>query len=394
MDNKQKKKYRISDLLSIAGLLVILYGFAIATLAMPDTQFSEDENRVLQQKPKFSIHALISGTYTREVADYFADQLPLRDLFVGAKAAAEISMGKQENDDVLLGKMGHIIAKDDHPNVAQADKNILALSRFHAMLTDVDFRVAIAGRAQDVLTAYMPTLYPSKELSDKLFDRVDQGLQDIPRVELLAPLRARADAGEYVYYRTDHHWTTLGAYYAYAEIMRSYGMEPHLMEYFSIERVSDAFYGTTWSKAGMKWIRPDSMEFFRWDGDDTVITEIADNGRTLSGMYDRSYLSLKDKYSAFIGGNNGRVRIYPSEGSPLATQKRETLVLIKDSFGHSLAPFLAAHFDLEIIDLRYYKLPMLELIAEVGATKVLVLYNMDSITNSNSLQLLGIGLTE
>jgi hypothetical protein len=112
----------------------------------------------------------------------------------------------------------------------------------------------------------------------------------------------------------------------------------------------------------------------------------------MEGMYDLSYLEVKDKYSTFIGGNNGRVRIYPADGSPLAKGKRETMLLIKDSFGHSLAPFLAAHFDLEIIDLRYYKLSLMDLIKESGVSKVLVMYNMDSVTNSNSLQMLNLSL--
>jgi len=174
--------------------------------------------------------------------------------------------------------------------------------------------------------------------------------------------------------------------------MNAYGMEPYPMEHFTRETVSDAFYGTTWSKAGMKWIGPDSMEFFRWEGDDTMVTEIVDNGTTMDGMYDLSYLEVKDKYSAFIGGNNGRVRIHPADGSPLAKTKRETMVLIKDSFGHSLAPFLAAHFDLEIIDLRYYRTSLFDLVTEIKPERVLVMYNMDSVTNSNSLQMLNLGI--
>ena len=392
MENKQKKKYRVSDIISIAGLLVIIYGFAAATLIVPDTEFSEDENRMLQQKPKLTVETLVNGTFTSEIAKYFADQFPMRNVFVGAKAVAEISLQKQENDDVLLGKDGHIIAKDDYPDYAEVDKNIKALKRFDEALGETDFRVAVAGRAQDALTAYMPALYPGEEVTDTIFSYFSENLGAIPQIELLQPLRAKADAGEYVYYRTDHHWTTLGAYYAYVEIMNSYGMEPYPIEHFTRETVSDAFYGTTWSKAGMKWIGPDSMEFFRWDGDDTMVTEIVDSGEKMEGMYDLSYLEVKDKYSTFIGGNNGRVRIYPADGSPLAKEKRETMLLIKDSFGHSLAPFLAAHFDLEIIDLRYYKLSLMDLIGESGASKVLAMYNMDSVTNSNSLQMLNFSL--
>ncbi|MCI8387829.1 MAG: hypothetical protein HFE63_05120 [Clostridiales bacterium] len=393
------KKYKPSDILTIGGVLAVIYGFSAATLFTPDNDFSEDENRYLQLKPKFSLEALVDGSFTSEIADYYSDQIPLRNIFVGTKAISEIALFKQENDDVLLGSDGHIIAKNDYPNLSEADKNVKAINRFlSAMETSsdsafvgIDFKVAIAGRSQDVLEKYMPSLYPASERTEQIFDYVYDRLE-APHIELLEPLKSRADSGEYVYYRTDHHWTTLGAYYAYVEIMKSYGIEPYPIDYFTRETASEEFYGTTWSKAGMKWIAPDTIEFFRWDGDDDMVTEIVDNGKTLDGMYDRSYLDVKDKYSSFIGGNNGYVKIYPADGSPLRSVEREKLILIKDSFGHSLAPFLAAHFDLEILDLRYYKLPVIDFVRESGADRVLILYNMDGLVSSNSLAMLNYGI--
>ncbi|MBQ8551966.1 MAG: hypothetical protein IJ428_04025 [Clostridia bacterium] len=389
------RKYRLSDIITVLGLLVIIYGFAIAMLLLPDKEYSEEENRYLQTVPQFSLEALTSGEFTADVASYCTDQMPLRNLFVGTKAVSETVLGKQENNSVLLGIDGHIIAKEDHPNYAAADKNLAAVTAFDEALGDIPLHLAVAGRSQDVLTSYSPALYPAKKISDTTFVRALESAGDISQIDLLTPLREYADAGEYVYYRTDHHWTTLGAYYAYREIMETYGMEPYPREYFTRETMSEEFYGTTWSKAGMKWIRPDTMEFFRFAGDGTLTCEIV-GGDTLEGMYDLSYLEKKDKYSAFIGGNNARVRIYPSDRSPLAGE-RETLLLIKDSFGHSVAPFLAAHFDLEIIDLRYYKPlvgnpSMLELVKEVGADHVLILYNLDSLLNSDNLVSLTLGM--
>ena len=388
--NKQKK-YRLPDIITAAGLLLVIYGFAAALLITPDKDFSEDENRTLQTLPKFSLEALTSGEYTKQVAAYCTDQMPLRGLFVGAKSASEMLIGKQENNGVILGSDGHIIAKSDRANLSVMDKNLAAIKKFSAS-ADIPIHVAIAGRSQDVLIAYIPSLYPAREVSDTAFSHLTAALGDTAHTDLLSPLRVRASDGEYVYYRTDHHWTTLGAYYAYAEIMANLGIEPHPIEYFTRETVSEEFYGTTWSKAGMRWAAPDSMEFFRFEGDDTFVTEIVDNGTLLDGMYDRSYLENKDKYSAFIGGNNGRVRIYPKDDSPFAKDEREVLVLIKDSFGHSLAPFLAAHFDLEILDLRYYKLPVSDVLAESSADRVLIMYNMDSLVSSSNLAMLTIGM--
>ncbi len=381
---KRQRKFSAADIVSVLGLLIIIYGLALTMLITPDKSFSEDENRVLQTLPPFSIQSLINGKFTKNIASYCSDQIPLRNAFVGTKAVAETIFTKRENNSVLLGKDGYIIAKTDYTNFAVMDRNISAIEYFENVC-GVDLRVAVAGRSQDVLLSYIPSLYPAQEVSDAAFAHLSGNL-DTVQIDLLTPLRERTAAGEYVYYRTDHHWTTLGAYYAYVEIISSYGIEPYPFEHFTREVVSEEFYGTTWSKAGMKWIAPDSMEFFRFDGDDKFVCETVDSGTVIEGFYDRSYLNKKDKYSAFIGGNNGRVKIYSASDEP-----RETLVLIKDSFGHSLAPFLAMHFDLDVIDLRYYKLPVADVIAESGAEKVLIIYNMDSLVSASNLTMLTVG---
>jgi len=379
------KKYKLYDVITVIGLLVILYGFALTTLILPDTEFSEDENRILQQKPEFTVESLVSGKFTSEIADYFSDQIPLRNIFVGIKSSIEIAMQKNENDDVLLGKNGTIIAKNDHPDYTTAGKNVKAINRFSTAVSETSpVTVAIAGRSQDVLTKDIPSLYPSDELTAEIFGKVCGAIENTP-LDLLNPLSEHAANGEYVYYRTDHHWTTLGAYYAYCEIMKAWGIEPYPLSHFTVETASEEFYGTTWSKAGMKWIKPDTIEYFRYDGDEDLICEIVGTDKKTDGLYDRSYLSVKDKYSSFIGGNNAHVTITGSK-------KRETVLLIKDSFGHALAPFLAAHFDLDILDLRYYTSSAYEYAIETAPSKILILYNMDSIVNSNSLAMLNLGI--
>ncbi len=382
---KEQRKFRVSDIITVLGLLLIIYGFAAVMLFSPDREYSEAENRYLQARPKFSIDSLVSGKFTADVAKWCTDQMPLRDMFVGIKGASEIALGKAENNSVILGDDGNIIAKTDFVDFEVMDRNTRALQAF-ADKCDAQLLVAVAPRAQDVLGGYMNPLYPSRVVADEAFAHLNDGLSGLGTVELRSLLYTMANAGDYVYYRTDHHWTTLGAYYAYTEIIRSYGITPYPLEYFTREVMSEDFYGTTWSKSGMKWIGPDTIEFFRFEGDAEFVTEIVDSGEKIEGFYDLSYLDKKDKYSTFIGGNNGRVKIYLEDG-----KERETLVLIKDSFGHSLAPFLAMHFDLDIIDLRYYKLPVSDVIAESGAECVLIMYNLDSFVSSSNLTMLTIG---
>jgi hypothetical protein len=134
----------------------------------------------------------------------------------------------------------------------------------------------------------------------------------------------------------------------------------------------------------MKWITPDTMEFYRFEGDEDFTMTIHDSETVMDGFYDRSYLEKTDKYSSFISGNHAYVTVEKN-----GEEDRERLMLVKDSFGHSLAPFLAYHFDLEIIDLRYYKSSAAALAEESGCDRVLIINNMDSLTSASTLGMLG-----
>lgn len=385
-----KDKTRFIDMLTSLFLVVIIFGFSLGIIIKPDNNFSEQENRYLQQAPKFTLDRLIQGKFTSEISDYFSDQFIMRDVFVGAKSVMEIGMLKHENNSVTLGKDGYIIKRVDYPNYDIIAKNVSSISIFGKAMEElgITYTLAMAGRNVDVLQRYLPSMYPNQH-SDNLWEYFESLVTDVDYVDLRTPLKSivDSDTNEQIYYKTDHHWTTLGAYYAYAEIIKSFGEEPLPLNYFYIERVSDKFYGTTWSTAGMKWIQPDIMNFFRYDGDEYYITEIVDTGRIIEGFYDWEQINKKDKYSAFIGGNNSRVNIYHSEGTT-----REKLLLLKDSFAHSVAPFLAYHYDLIILDMRYYKNPVKDLVIEENIDRVLILNNIDNISETNVYGILQLGL--
>jgi hypothetical protein len=388
-----KDKTRTLDILTSIFLLIIIFVFTILILVLPDKEFSEQENRYLQKAPSFTLERLTNGKFTSEISGYFSDQFPGRDIFVGAKSVAEIGMFKQQNNSVTLGTDGYIIKRIDYPNFDTISKNVNSMSIFGKAMEElgVPYTIAMAGRNVDVLQRYLPSLYPNFH-SDELWQHFESALSAdtyTSYVNLKNPLKTiiDSDTNEQIYYKTDHHWTTLGAYYAYVEIMNSFGEEPLSLSDFEIERVSDEFYGTTWSSAGMKWVKPDTMEYFRYEGDEYYITEIVDTGRIIEGFYDREQLSKKDKYSSFIGGNNSRVDIYHSEGTT-----REKILLMKDSFAHSLAPFLAYHYDLVILDLRYYKSSVKELVIEENIDRVLIMNNIDNISETNVYGILQLGL--
>ena len=401
-----------SDRTVMALFLAFIFVLGALIFIIPDKEFSEQENRALQQRPqlqsKYSgtlieriqagkfLDKYFSGDFAEDVGDYYSDQFPARDFFVGLKGVTEIAMLKGENNDVVLGADSYLLSRMDNPKISNVIKNYDASADFAARLAEngVSVTFAAAGRVIDVAEEKLPVLYPVDTLYapwDALDERAEEthvdgaaGYTDMLYLNLRDPLKAASDAGDDVMYRTDHHWTTHGAYLAYVELMNLWGMEPLAESTFTVEVVSEEFYGTAWRNAGMKWIAPDTMEYYRFDGDMDYTMTIHDSDTVMEGFYDRSYLEKTDKYSSFISGNHAYVTIEKN-----GEENRERLMLIKDSFGHSLAPFLAYHFDLEIIDLRYYKSSAAVLADETECDRVLIINNMDSLTSASTLGMLG-----
>ena len=196
-------------------------------------------------------------------------------------------------------------------------------------------------------------------------------------------LRQRFDAGEEVYYKTDHHWTSLGAYYAYTETMKTFGMEAETLpaERFTRKTVADSFYGTLWSAGGMKWVSPDRVEFWLAGNEDDFVV-IAD-GKEQEGLYSTRWLKEKDCYSAFLDGTHDVVTVKKKDGG-----ERPTLLLLKDSFANSLAPFLAQHFDLVLLNLSSSRADYTDLSAlslEYGADAVMLVYTLENVITADKL---------
>ena len=371
------KTEKTPDILTAALILAVIAVLAVSFWIIPDRDFSDEENRTLAPFPAFSAEALLSGEFTGDFADYMADQFPLRDQFVGLKAVSETVLLKGENNGIM-SKGGVLAERFDSTDTENTEKNLTAISAFRKGCAgygiDADF--AVLGRTMDV---YSFPLYGSEAT-----ERALEKLEGTEHIDLLKPFENRS--GEYVYYRTDHHYTTLGAYYAYEYLAPYLGYEANPLSHYDRVTVTDSFFGTTYSKSGMKWTKPDSIELFRWDGDGDFTVTVADTGETHDGFYFEEYLEKKDKYSVFLGGNYGRVDITANGG------EREKLLIVKDSFAHALVPFLAEHYDITMIDTRYYKRPVIRLAQEEGFARVLVICNIDTLSSATPFDILRMGI--
>lgn len=394
---KKMKFKKITDVATSAVMLAIVFGFALAFWIVPDKATSYDENRDLAQLPSANklLERIADGRFSKEVADYYRDQLPLRDEFIALKASMEAALLKSENNAVILAQDGYLVSRPQNSDKGGLYTNVSAINRFCEAMNDLGMPSysAVAPRSCDVLTSYLPKSY-SSERDLLIWDVLSDNTSDsITKIDLLTPLSEKADGGEAVYYRTDHHWTTLGAYYAYLEIADAMGIVPYDIADFDIVSASDDFYGTTWSKSGFRYVKGESIEYFRYTGDEDFITSIPDADISFRGFYDTSYLETKDKYGSFLSGNNSLVEIkYAPEGAYEADAERPDLLLIKDSFAHSVVPFLARHFDIDIIDARYCNFSVYEYALGKEYDAVLFLNGIDSLTDGEAYKILTAGL--
>lgn len=339
--------------------------FFILNLLTPEKGFSERENRVLQTAPDFSFSSLFSGKFTAAYEDFVTDQFAFRDSWITLKARSELMSGKHENNGVYLCENGTLIERFEKPDYDNIDFSLDAINTL-AESSSAQVYFALIPSASEIWRSMLPDGAPDYRQKDVI--DYAYACTAAKTVDMHSALEQHS--GEDIFYRTDHHWTTLGAYYGSEALLSAMGMETIALSEYTPRTVTDSFYGTTYSSSGFNWIPPDSITTYVDQG----IVKITNypQGEPLEGMlYDESFLNVKDKYSYFYGGNTPLIEIDTGNtGSP-------SLLIIRDSYMDSLSPFLFPHFsNISILDLRYYKTGVSAYIQEKGFDNILICYSV------------------
>lgn len=357
---------------------------AAANALTPDKSFSELENRNLAQKPALTLQALLSGQFMSDYESYVTDQFAGRDGWTAAKAAAELSTGKQENNGVYFCADSTLITRFDTPDTNKVAQNINYVNRF-AEISSVPVYFGLIPGAATVWADRLPQGAPNYD-QRQVIDQAAQAAAATRFVDLYTPLMNHK--GEDIFYRTDHHWTSLGAYYGYTGIAEALDLVAVPLTDYVKTTVSTNFYGTVFSSSGVRWVRPDVIDTYVPEDGITVTSYTYDaKGNQVEiprQLYDESFLTKKDQYGMFLGGQQalGVVRTGHT-GKP-------KLLLIRDSYSDSLVPFLTPHFsEIHLIDLRYYKQSAAQYIKDNGIDAAMVLYSVPDFVSETNLVWLG-----
>lgn len=355
--------------MTVALFALVLLVFAVVDMAESDRLFSQTENRILAQRPKWSLESVLDGSYEREYENYATDQFVSRDTWVMLKTRMDILLQKKVIKGVYLAADGYLIEQhlpqeyDGELTDKRLDQLRQLTERYPQSL------VMLAPTADNILTEKLPSHAVSYDQS-RLMERVKGQIGEEHVIDLFPILREHRE--EYIYYRTDHHWTTLGAYYAYLEWARKVGYPPRDYDPQDLETVSDSFLGTLHSRINLP-MEPDEIQIFpRTNRRSVKITY--DFDRETSSYYEPSYLEDKNQYGYFLDDNHAFVEIetaYYADG--------KELFIIKDSYANSLIPILAPHYEkIYVLDLRYYNGSLFSLMDQYvtdDRVSVLVMYN-------------------
>lgn len=347
-------------------LLLCLLAFALVNALARDREYSPAENRKLAQLPKFSLSALTDGSYFAAWEDYLADQFVGRDTWITLNLQASRLLGAKEAGGVYLCADDYLMEPPAAPDEEALKRNLDAINAFAARHENLQLCMSVVPNAACVMAEKLPANAPVRDQRQDIQD-IAARVQGVSFLNVTDALTQHAD--EEIYYRTDHHWTSLGAYYAFSDMAAGLGIEQPSEEY-DVFPVTDSFEGTLASKSGCHAVT-DVIELYVPKTDIEYYVTV--DGERTATMYDREKLEEKDQYAVFLGGNDARVDITTT------AETGRTLLIFKDSYANCFLQFLLPYYDrIILLDARYYYGDADSVISREGVTDVLFLYNANT----------------
>lgn len=361
--------------------LIFLLFMAVACgflIFEPDREYSASENRMLAQKPEFSLANLASGKFMTDMEDYVTDQFFFRDQWISLKVLEDMALGKRESNGVYIGKQGYLMqVPENNPNMDDVQNTLDRIRDFAQRHQDINTVMSLVPNAAYISTQLMPANAPVRDQSQDIALAQDTVGSFLNFVDLTETMSSHRD--EAIYYKTDHHWTSLGARYAFDTLYTALGIQQPAQDY-TIYPVTHTFSGTLASKSGYNRSQDTIDIYVPKDVNTEYVVNYVEEGEKTASMYESSALDQKDQYEVFFGGNHSRVDIT----TPLDENKN--LLIFKDSYAHCLIPFLQPYFrSIIVIDPRYYYDDIDSLITDNSITDILFLYNVDTFMTDTSL---------
>ena len=360
--------------------VIMMIAFCVVNLATGDREFSATENRALEQRPELTISGIESGRWMEQYESYVSDQFAGRDFWVMLKSRVDLLAGKRKANGVFKGKDHYLLEDIAKPDEDQMKENLSAMKMFQKQYKDIPMYMMLVPNAANIESDKLPG-YAVTENQEKQFKAIHSTLGSVYTWVDVSDI-LKKHRSEEIYYHTDHHWTSLGAWYAFQGAKTQLGLDKSEEIKMKAYAVSDSFNGTLSAKSGYETDYKEPIYIYLPKSADApqVAVNYVEEQKKSASMYDSSKLDERDQYSVFFGGNHAMIDIQSTQ-----TEKRRLLVF-KDSYANCFLPLLAPYYrEIVVVDPRYYSGTIEELLSSYRISEVLFLYSGNTFFTDNNI---------
>lgn len=378
---RKRKKRRIRTIEAFIGMLFsgVILGLVIVNILTPNKEVSDRENRMLSQPPALTAEGIVSGDFMDAYEKYQSDQFAGRNFWRSVNVCCRRLGGSKEIEGVLLGKKGQLMENLVSVNQEMLEKNLSSIQNFTEQYPENQVYFMLVPDAAAVLTERLPNFKKTKD-HNAMISQVENTLGDaVVWLDAAGVLQEHKD--KKIYYETDHHWTSLGAFYVFRSVSTQMGINEDAASSFVSYPVSNDFNGMLASKSGSHLGVKETIEIYaeKEANNDVIVNYVEEQKRTTS-LYDSSKLETRDQYAVFLGGNTAEVDIKTTSSST------RRLLVFKDSFANCFLPFLTPYFrEIVVIDPRYYTGTIENLMQTYRITDTLFLYSGNTFFQDNHI---------
>lgn len=352
----------------------ITLGLTILFVTSEKLEFSDNENRYLEAFPEISFENFFEGDLTKKLENYVNDHFPLRNIFLSIKTRVELFLNVKEINGVYIGENQYLLEKFENPE--NTDKIIDILNNFHSNNQNVNMDLVLvpsSGLVNGHLLPKYVSFNTEKEMIDSIYSNVSMDV-----IDLYNPLVLENEENE-VFFRLDHHYNVNGAYILYKEYMLNNNLKYNNL--FNLNTYDQFFNGTLYSKTNIFSYEPD--DFVYYDPKNELIVNYVLEKKVTNTLFDESFLTKKDVYSFYQGGNHSLIKI------DTTVNNGEKILIIKDSYANSAISFFTNHYEeVHVVDLRFNRDLMTEYINDNDIENVLILYSSSKIDSDIGIKYL------
>lgn len=376
---KERPKGKLIFSAFTVGFFVLLFFFSVIGIVSSDSSFSENENRVLAQKPELSLHSVFDGSFMKKCESYLTDQFPFRDEAIYLKSLVERFLGKSEENGAYIGKNGFLFDSPTPFNEETVKLTAESINTFNKKNQSLNTLFLLSPNSSFIYSEYLPKYLSFEDQKQQIDSFYSMLSDDIATIDIASAL-SEAKNEHQVFYKTDHHWTTRGAFAAFEKASDELGIDFKSSDY-EFYNVSNSFEGTLKSKVTSVSSKDNVEICVPENSQGSYFVDFFGEREKSSAMFFKEKLDQKNQYEVFLGGNYGMLTISTT------VESDRKLVVIKDSYANCFLPLLTPYFSkLLVLDPRYMTESVSEIMQEDEYTDLLFIYNANTFFDDSSLR--------